>query len=197
MRFVVPTSTSRAPERASTSGILKPSPISISSPRETSTSRPSASAASASITAAALLLTTSAASAPVIRCSSAVRWSWRDPRAPGLEVVLEVGVAPADLDDAVERGLGERGAAEVRVDQHAGRVEHAPQRRPAARRELGERCLDEVAGIAAVADLLAGTVERHARRRERERVRHVGKPLVGQQAVDRGSDLSEGAMPEV
>ena len=41
-----------------------------SSPRETTTSRPSASAASASRTAAALLLTTSAASAPVSRRSS-------------------------------------------------------------------------------------------------------------------------------
>ena len=67
VRFVVPTSTSRAPERASTSGMRKPSPISISSPRETITSRPSASAASASSSAAALLFTTSAASAPVSR----------------------------------------------------------------------------------------------------------------------------------
>ena len=67
-----------------------------------------------------------------------------------LEVVLEVGVAAADLDDAIERRLRERGAAEVRVDQHAGRVEHAPQRRPRARGELGERRLDEVAGIATV-----------------------------------------------
>ena len=50
----------RAPERARTSGIRKPSPISTSSPRDTTTSRPSASAASASSTAAALLLTTSA-----------------------------------------------------------------------------------------------------------------------------------------
>ena len=75
VRFVVPTSTSVAPERASTSGIRKPSPISISSPRETSTSRPSASAASASSSAAALLLTTIAASAPVSRRRTAATWS--------------------------------------------------------------------------------------------------------------------------
>ena len=65
VRFVVPTSTRLAPERTSTSGIRNPSPISMSSPLETSTSRSSASAASTSIVAAALLLTTSAASAPV------------------------------------------------------------------------------------------------------------------------------------
>src|SRR6266516_1293668 len=59
----------------------KPSPISISSPRETSTSRPSASAASASSTAAALLLTTSAASAPVSRQRMSATWSCREPRA--------------------------------------------------------------------------------------------------------------------
>ena len=107
------------------------------------------------------------------------------PAGTRVEVVLEIGIAPADLDDAVERGLRERRAAEVRVDQHPGCVEHAPQRRPAARRQLRERRLDEIAGIAAFPDLLPGAVERHACGRERQRMRHVGKPLVGQQAVDR------------
>ena len=69
------------------------------------------------------------------------------PAGSRLEVVLEIGVASADLDDPVECGLGERRAAEVRVDQHPGRVEHAPQRRAAARCQLCERRLDEVAGI--------------------------------------------------
>ena len=101
-----------------------------------------------------------------------------------LEVVLEVGVAPADLDDTVESGLGERGAAEVRVDQHPGRVEHPPQRRTAARGQLDERRLDEIAGITTFPDLLAGAVERRPCRGERERMRHAGKPVVGQQAVD-------------
>ena len=53
------------PACATTSGMRKPPPISISCPRETTTSRPGpASAAAASSTAAAQLLTTSAASAP-------------------------------------------------------------------------------------------------------------------------------------
>ncbi len=66
---MVPTSTSRAPDCAITSGTRNPPPISTLSPRETTTSRPRASAASASSTAAALLLTTMAASAPHSRAS--------------------------------------------------------------------------------------------------------------------------------
>src|SRR6266566_7695971 len=46
------------------------------------------------------------------------------------EVVLEVRVAAADLDDPREGLLGERRAAEIRVDDHARRVEHASQARP-------------------------------------------------------------------
>jgi hypothetical protein len=70
VRFVVPTSTSRVPAAASTSGIRKPPPISINWPRETTVSRPLASAAQASSTAAAQLLTAIAASAPVSSVSS-------------------------------------------------------------------------------------------------------------------------------
>ena len=54
------------------SGIRKAPPISISSPRDTTTSRPRASDSSASRTAAALLLTTSEASAPDSRQSRRV-----------------------------------------------------------------------------------------------------------------------------
>ena len=53
------------PARAMMSGMRKAPPISISSPRETMASRPSASVLSVSSTAAALLLTTVASSAPV------------------------------------------------------------------------------------------------------------------------------------
>ncbi len=118
---------------ASTSGMRKPSPISISSPRETSTSRPSASAASASSIAAALLLTTIAASAPVNRRRIAATWSWREPREPVGEVVLEVRVAAADGDACARPRGRERRAAEVRVHDHAGRVQDPPESRARAR----------------------------------------------------------------
>ncbi len=42
-----------------------------------------------------------------------------------LEVVLEVRVAAADLDDPRERGGRERRATEIRVDENAGRIQHA------------------------------------------------------------------------
>ena len=64
------------------SGMRKAPPISISSPRETTASRPSASVFSDSRTAAALLLTTVASSAPVSSHRSARRWSSRSPRPP-------------------------------------------------------------------------------------------------------------------
>ena len=64
-----------------------------------------------------------------------------------LEVVLEVRVAGADLHDAGERGLGERRATEVRVDEDAGRIQHAPQRRlpraARARREPRRRSVPD------------------------------------------------------
>ena len=52
------------PEAARIAGMRKESPISMSSPRETITSRPAAWAASSSTSAAALLVTTVAASLP-------------------------------------------------------------------------------------------------------------------------------------
>src|SRR3970282_2787080 len=48
---------------------------------------------------------------------------------PMLEVVLEVRVAGADLRDPGERRLRERRATEVRVDEDAGRVQHAAKAR--------------------------------------------------------------------
>ena len=65
------------------SGIRNSPPISISSPRETSTFLPFASAASVSTSAAAQLFTTSAASASVI---AARRSSARPPREPRFPV---------------------------------------------------------------------------------------------------------------
>ncbi len=80
--LVVPTSTSRAPERRMMSGMRNDPPISTSCPRETITSRPWAKAVSINSTAAALLLTTMAASAPVRRQRRPSTCSCRDPRSP-------------------------------------------------------------------------------------------------------------------
>ncbi|MBF8260932.1 MAG: hypothetical protein HW376_461 [candidate division NC10 bacterium] len=53
------------------------------------------------------------------------------PGAPGatLKVVLQVGVAPRHLDDALDGGLGERGTTQIGVDDHAGCVDQPPQGR--------------------------------------------------------------------
>ena len=64
------------------SGRRNEPPISISSPRDTIVSRPSASVFNASTSAPALLLTASAASAPVSRFSQPEIWSSRSPRRP-------------------------------------------------------------------------------------------------------------------
>ena len=81
------------------------------------------------------------------------------------QVVLEVRVAARRLDDPLERLLGERRAAEVRVHDHARRVQHAAQAGRARRRELVAQPRREVAGLGAGADLLART--RRSRRARR------------------------------
>ena len=103
-----------------------------------------------------------------------------------LEVVLEVRVAASHLDDARERGLRERRPTEVRVDEHAGRVEDAPERRSCRRRDLLQRQPDRVTGIAAGADLFAGSLESGARGSECLRTGDAGKARIRQDAIDRG-----------
>ena len=79
---MVPTSRSTTPAASMIWGSRNSPPISISSPRETSTSRPRASPPRASSSAPAALLTTSAASAPVASRSSASAAAPRRPRVP-------------------------------------------------------------------------------------------------------------------
>ena len=81
------------------------------------------------------------------------------------QVELEVRVAARDVDHLCERLLGERRAAEIRVHDHAGRVQDAPEVRRAHRAELVVQALREVAGIGARADLLPRAVEHRAARR--------------------------------
>ena len=80
--LVAPTSTSRAPLRAITSGTRKEPPISTSSPREMATPMPGVRADSMSSTAAALLFTAKAPSAPVSSLSSSSTRPVRLPRLP-------------------------------------------------------------------------------------------------------------------
>ncbi len=54
----------------------------------------------------------------------------------GLEVVLEIGVAAADLRHASERGVRQRRAAEIRVHEDSGRVQDTPEGRPASALQL-------------------------------------------------------------
>ena len=189
----------RAPERARTSGIRNPSPISTSSPRETTTSRPSASAATARRTAAALLLTTSAASAPVSRPSASATWSCRDPREPDSRSSSRFEYEPPTSVDPRESRRRERRAAEVRVDDHAGRVEHAPQRGRLEPLELRPRGRRDVTRIAAGGDRRRALPRaRPSRPRARAHAaRRPGASSASSRSTDgrsrRSTDLSLGA----
>src|SRR5579864_1674781 len=110
--FVVPTSTSTAPLLRRTSGRRKAPPISMSWPRLTTTSRPRANVSRTRRTAAAQLRRDALVSAAALA---------------GVEVEFEIRVAGAEPGDGIERGAGERCTAEVRMEQHAGRVHDADQ----------------------------------------------------------------------
>jgi hypothetical protein len=91
-----------------------------------------------------------------------------------LEVELEVRVGAADLLDARQCRLRERRAPEVRVDDHAGGVQHALQRGCFEPLELCPRERSDVTGVAARADRPAGVLERRPRGRECERAGRAG-----------------------
>ena len=102
------------------------------------------------------------------------------------EVVLEVRVARGDLDDTVERRGRKRRAAEIRVDDDAGRVQDAAQARGTRGSRDRERTLDEVARLVAGAHLLARPVERLARGRDGGLVAERRQPLVAHERIHRG-----------
>ena len=109
------------------SGMRKPSPISISSPRETTTSPPAASSFSARKMAAALLLT-AMPGAPSSRSSRRAVCTSRLPRRPAARSYSRLEY-PGRVDGAQRR------ASQVGMQHHPGGVYHAPQRRPFERRQ--------------------------------------------------------------
>ena len=111
------------------SGMRNAPPISISSPRDTTASRPVANVLSTSSTAAALLLTMVASSAPVSSRNSARRWSSRSPRPPSARSYSSATAPRIAPRRRLDRRLGQNGAAEIGVEHRAGEVEHRPQRR--------------------------------------------------------------------
>ena len=72
------------------------------------------------------------------------------------------------------------------MDDHAGGVEHPPQRERSQPVELLPRELGDVAGVVAGADRRPRPLERGARSRGGEGVRRAGERLVREQPVDRG-----------
>ncbi len=85
------------------SGMRKAPPISISSPRETITSLPSARVFKPSNTAAALLFTTVAASAPVRSINQLFERLFALAALAGGEVVFQIDRMIGDLDHGVDR----------------------------------------------------------------------------------------------
>ena len=155
------------------SGMRKLPPISISSPRETIASRPSASVLSASTSAAAQLLTTSASSAPVSsrKQRRAVRRSAiRARRASTSYSRFENPRATRAIASIAT--CGERRAAEIRVQHDAGGVDHASQRRArrdARRRRDGARPARARSAARDSGAARAASIVRGSRRRRRAR----------------------------
>ena len=112
------------------------------------------------------------------------------PARPRRQVELEVRVAARGLAHVVERGFGERRPAEVRVDDHAGRVEHARQRRRSRGRELvGKACL-EVAWVGPRLDLLARPREHCPGGLDGQRVAGLAGQLVDRRQVSKAHGRS-------
>ena len=66
-----------------------------------------------------------------------------------LEGVLEVRIAAGNPLDLVQRFAGQRRAAEVRVHDDPGGVDHGPQARPAPLDQQGERLTRQVLPVPA------------------------------------------------
>ena len=108
---------------------------------------------------------------------------------------LEVRVALGRPCDRFAGGLGERRAPEVRVHDHAGRVEHAPQRRPLRRPRPLPRARHQVdlAAVPAGQQLRAPLLDHRARRRPpRSRAGRRPAPPAGRRPA---ASAAQGASP--
>ena len=99
------------------------------------------------------------------------------------QVVLEVRVAARDLGDPLDRLLGERGAAEIRVDDDSRRVEHALEPWPPGIVQLLAQPRREIARIPPGLDLLARPVDDRPGCVHRERVARLARELVDRRQI--------------
>ena len=100
------------------------------------------------------------------------------PPSPGSDVVFEIGVAARDLAHTVDCRLGERRSAEVRVHDHAGRVENPAEARGSSGVELGLQLHSEIARIVTLLYLFTRTRDHGARRFDGERVLALARQFV-------------------
>ena len=162
----------------------KPSPISISSPRLITTSRPPASAARLSSTAAALLFTASPGLGAGQLCQQPAEVVVARAARAGVEVVLQVGVAAGNRATRSSAAVGEGRPAEVGVHDDAGCVQHRTQAGGAVEQLLHPR--EELLWRPGLAGG-PGLGECRADRRDRRRAPVALGGVVGQaeQRVDR------------
>ena len=100
-----------------------------------------------------------------------------------VKVVLEVRVAASGLNHPLERLLGERRAAEVRVDDDTCRVEHAPQARTSRIGQFVAQPRRQISRIGTASDLLARSVDDGPGSVDRERVAGLAGELVHRRQV--------------
>src|SRR4029453_194105 len=91
-------------------------------------------------------------------------------------VVFEARVAASDRDDSVECSIGKRCAAQVRMENDAGRIDHGLKRRPRPALELGRSYGFDTGENGAIG------LERHVA--ACERFTHNGR--AGSQCLDNG-----------
>ena len=99
------------------------------------------------------------------------------------QVVLEVRVAAPDLVDALESRLRQRCAPQVRVHDHARRVQGAPQPGRTGRRELRAKSFGKVSRVRARVYVLARAREDGPCRLDGERVVAPSRELVNRGQV--------------